>query len=88
MKPNNAQVELDVDPNITIVGGPFPNVTFSLSSKFGNTKFNGTLELTYHELKDRYKLRVNNTGNFQEIKLNVANKVEKKGELNINVLVF
>ena len=53
-----------VDPNLTVVGGPWTDVQFVLHSKFGNTKFVGTLVLTYHELKDKYKLKIANGANF------------------------
>jgi hypothetical protein len=50
--------------NLFVEGGPFPDVTFSLASKFLNTNFTGALVLYYHELKDRHKLRVQNGVHF------------------------
>ena len=51
------------------------NVTFSLQSKQGNNKFTGHLTITHNIKKDRYKLKVEEGTNFQEIKLDLTHNI-------------
>jgi len=52
------------DPNLTEVGGPWSDITFTIHSKFGKTNVVGDLVLLYHELKDKYKIKVSNGTSF------------------------